>query len=173
MQRSAVLLRGVNVGGNNRIAMPAFRSLLEDLGCTEVQTYLQSGNAVATSSLPEPSLAQAVTEALKAELSLEVAVLVRTAAELDAVVERNPFADEQLDPKLLHAVFLDGPAPELDLPALLPDRVVPGDRVLYVAYDSNAHSSKAAKLLSSKRFPVVATARNWRTVLALQELASA
>jgi uncharacterized protein (DUF1697 family) len=87
-------------------------------------------------------------------------------------VSGNPFAGERLDPTLPHAVFLSGVAPELDLEALLPDRVVPGDRVLYVAYAVDTHSSKAAKLLSSKRFPVVASARNWRTVLALRELAS-
>ena len=165
--RCAVLLRGVNVGGSNRIAMPAFRAVLEEVGCTDVQTYLQSGNAVVSWSRSPTALAGAVAEALP----LDVPVLVRTAAELEAVVQGNPFAGEELDPALLHAVFLGGPPPELDLDALLPDRVVPADQLLYVAYASNAHGSKAARTLSSKRFPVVASARNWRTVLALHDLA--
>lgn len=167
--RCAVLLRGVNVGASNRIAMADFRSLLERAGCGDVQTYLQSGNAVVTWDGSPAELVAAVIDALP----LAVPVLVRTAAELATVVAGNPFANEALDPTLLHAVFLDGPAPELDLAALLPDRLVAGDRVLYVAYVKDAHSSKAAKLLSSKRLPVVASARNWRTVLALQELCRA
>ena len=169
--RHVVLLRGVNVGGHNRLPMSDLRAVLEGLGCTGVRTYLQSGNAVVDSD--EPELPRAVHERLKDHLGLDVHVLVRTARELDAVVAGNPFAGEDVDPKLLHAVFLDGPAPDLPLDALLPDRVVPGDRVLYVAYDSNAHSSKAAKLLNSKRFPVPASSRNWRTVLALRDLSLA
>lgn len=170
-RRCVVLLRGVNVGASNRIAMPALRSLLEELGGTRVQTYLGSGNAVLDWSGTCAGLATAVSKALRKRLSLDVPVLVRTGAELDAVVAANPFACESLEPTLLHAVFLDGPPPSL--PDLTPDRVVPGDRVLYVAYAVDGHSSKAAKLLSSKRFPVVASARNWRTVLALRDLAVA
>lgn len=171
MTRLAVLLRGVNVGGHNRIAMAAFRSLLEGLGCTEVKTHLQSGNAVVTWSGSAAALAKAVEQSLREEADLPVSVLARTAVELDAVVRGNPFAGEELDPTLLHVVFLGGPPPEVDIEALLPDRVVPAQRELYVAYAVNSHESKAAKLLQGKRFPVVATARNWRTVLALQELA--
>jgi uncharacterized protein (DUF1697 family) len=170
MRRVAVLLRGVNVGGRNRIAMADLRAVLGGLGCTDVSTYLQSGNAVATADPAE--LAQRVEQALQAELGLSVAVLVRTADELHAVVAGNPFDP---DPKLLHAVFLSADLePGVVVPQeLLPDRVEAGDRVLYVRYAEASHDSRASKLLSSKRFPVVASARNWRTVLALQELVSA
>ena len=168
MERVAVLLRGVNVGGHNRIAMAAFREVLEGLGCADVQTYLQSGNAVVTS--PGGGLAATVRRALREQLELDVEVLVRTADELDAVVAGNPL---EVDLKMLHAVLLDGPLPDgaLDPPTLLPDQVAVGDRVVYVRYADGSRDSKAARLLSSKRFPVVSTARNWRTVLALQELA--
>jgi uncharacterized protein (DUF1697 family) len=100
-----------------------------------------------------------------------VSVLTRTAAELDAVVAANPFAP---DPTLLHAVFLSGDLDPsfLDAKTLLPDLVEVGDRVLYVRYTGSSHDSPVAKVLGSKRFPAVATARNWRTVLALQELAA-
>jgi len=168
--RVAVLLRGVNVGGHNRIAMSDFRSLLEGLGCSDVATYLQSGNAVVSSD--DPDLAGRVEQTLRDELGLTVAVLTRTAAELDAVVVGNPFDP---DPTMLHAVFLSDPVDPvlLDAEALLPDRVEVGERVLYVRYAGSSHDSRASKLLSSKRFPVVATARNWRTALALRDLAAA
>lgn len=170
MTRIAVLLRGVNVGGHNRIAMADLRSLLTGLGCTEVSTYLQSGNAVLTTSDAD-DLAGRVEQALRDELGLPVAVLTRTAAQLDAVVAANAL---EPDPKLLHAVFLSGDLDPalLDGPALLPDLVQIGDRVLYVRYAVSSHDSPVAKVLTSKRFPLVATARNWRTVLALQELAA-
>lgn len=167
MTRVAVLLRGVNVGGHNRLAMADLRATLLSLGCTDVATYLQSGNAVVTAD--DARLAGRVEQALKDELGLQVAVLTRTAAELDAVVARNPFHP---DPMLLHAVFLsaDLEPSYLDLEGLLPDRVHAGDRVLYVRYAAGSHDSQASKVLSSKRFPAVASARNWRTVLALQEM---
>lgn len=168
MTRCVVLLRAVNLGPRNRIAMADFRSLLERLGCTHVRTYVQSGNAVVSTRRSAASLQSAVAAALRDDLDLPVDVLVRTADELDAVVSANPFAGEDLPPTALHAVFLDGPAPEL--PDVSPDRVVAGDRILYVAYAAGSKDSVAAKSLSSRRFPV-STARNWRTVLALQELA--
>lgn len=166
-----VLLRAVNLGARNRIAMPAFRSLLEGVGCTDVSTYLQSGNAVVTSRRTPTSLAKAVAAALRSELDLSVGVLVRTADELDAVVAANPFPDVA-DPKLLHAVFLDTAAPDLSSADVAPDRVAAGDRAVYVAYATGSQDSRAAKALSSKAFSG-STARNWRTVLALQDLARA
>lgn len=168
MTRGVVLLRAVNLGARNRIAMADFRALLERLGCTDVRTYLQSGNAVVTSRRSAAALARAVAEALRDDLDLPVSVLVRTADELDAVVAGNPFVAEDLDPTALHAVFLDGPAPAV--PDVSPDRLVAGDRVLYVAYAAGSRDSAAGKALSRRAFPVT-TARNWRTVLALQELA--
>ena len=167
MARVVVLLRGVNVGGQNRLAMADLRALLERLGGRDVATYLQSGNAV----LSWPGQPEALATQVEKELGLPA--LVRTGTELAAVVEGNPFAGEEVDPKLLHAVFLSAtPEPGLlDLPALLPDRVVPGDRVLYVRYATGSADSRVGRLLSSRRFPLVATARNWRTVLALRDLA--
>jgi uncharacterized protein (DUF1697 family) len=168
--RWVVLLRGVNVGGHNRIAMQAFRDLLDGLGCTDVATYVQSGNAVVTWDGTAEDLRRGVESALRDSLELPVSVLTRTSAELDAVVDGNPL---EVDPTMLHAVFLaEQPEPTLvDPTSLLPDRVAVGDRVVYVRYVDGSHRSAAAKLFSSKRFPIVASARNWRTVLALQQLA--
>lgn len=167
MARVAVLLRGVNVGGHHRLAMADLRGLLERLGCADVTTYLQSGNAAVTA---EPDgLAARVEQALRDDLGLPVDVLTRTAAELDDVVAANALDP---DPTLLHAVFLPTPLDpaELDAEALLPDQVQVGDRVLYVRYATSSQGSPAAKVLSRKRFQSGTTARNWRTVLALQEL---
>ena len=173
MTTFAVLLRGVNVGPHNRISMPAFRAVLEGIGATDVQTYLQSGNAVVGWARSADDLSAAVARALATQLDLHVPLLVRSAVELEQVVDGNPFAGEDLDPTLVHACFLgdDLPPGLVDPEALLPDRVVPGPGLLYVAYEGGSHDAKVTKLLNSKRFPVVMTARNWRTVVALRDLA--
>ena len=174
MTREVVLLRGVNVGKHNRIAMSTFREVLASAGCIDVQTYLQSGNAVVGWEGTEGELADAVHRRLERSAGLSVLVMVRTAEELAAVVDANPWAAESFDPKLLHVAFLSGPPdPErlaaVDQEALLPDRMEVGDRVLYLRYASGSQSSPLAKL----RLGVEATARNWTTVTALLNLAGA
>ena len=171
MTRCAVLLRGVNVGRANRIAMPDFRSALEGLGATDVRTYVQSGNAVVDHDGTTAELERVVAAAL-ADRGLAVPVMVRTGGELARVVEQSPWHD--LDPKLFHVAFLSGdPDPAkvaaIDHEALLPERVAVGDRVLYLDYALGAGRSKG---LDRLRLGVDATARNWRTVQALRDLAA-
>ena len=172
MTRCVLLLRGINVGRANRIRMPELVALLEQVGCRDVSTYLQSGNAVVDSDLPVPSLTAAVEQAL-ADAGLAVPVLARTGAELVAVVERNPFAGRDLDPKLFHVAFLSGePDPAavaaVDSEALLPEELAVRGRELYLWYARGVQGSRLDR--ATKGFGVTATARNWRTVLALRDL---
>ena len=171
MTRSAVLLRGVNLGKHNRISMPDFRAVLEGLGCRDVQTYVQSGNAVVDHDGTTAELERTVAAAL-AERGLAVPVMVRTGEELARVVEQSPWHD--LDPKMFHVAFLSGdPDPAkvaaIDHEALLPERVHVGERVLYLDYALGAGRSKG---LDRLKVGVDATARNWRTVNALRDLAA-
>ena len=170
MTRCVVLLRGVNVGRANRVAMADFRRVLERLGARDVVTYVQSGNAVVGWDGTPGELETAAHSAL-AERALSVPVMVRTADELARVVAASPWGDE-LDPTLFHVAFLSGqPDPErvaaIDSEALLPERVVVGERVLYLDHARGVRSSRLARL----DLGVAATARNWRTVTALLELA--
>lgn len=167
--RLVVLVRGVNVGGHNRLPMAELRRLLEALGGAEISTYLQSGNAVLTWKGGATALQQQIGQALQAELGLSVAVMVRTAAQIDAAVSENPF--DQPDPKHFHVGFLAA-APDPDRlaaansDALLPDRFAVGPGVVYLAYADVSQNSPLSRL----RLGVDMTARNWRTVLALHEL---
>ena len=168
--RCVVLLRGVNVGRANRISMPDLRATLEQVGCGDVRTYLQSGNAVVDWKGSTADLATAAAQAL-ARRGLTVPVMVRTADELARVVADSPWTD--LDPTLFHVAFLSGdPDPAavaaIDHEALLPERVVVGERVLYLDHAEGVHRSRG---LSRLRLGVDATARNWRTVTALDALA--
>ena len=169
MSRCVVLVRGVNVGGHNRLPMAEFRGLLEMLGGHDVASYLQSGNAVLSWKGGASALQRQVAQALQDELGLSVAVMVRTAAQIDAVVRQNPFS--ATDPKHFHVGFVAAdPDPErvaaVDPTALLPDRFAVGPGVVYLAYADVSQKS----LLSRLRLGVDMTARNWRTVLALHEL---
>lgn len=171
MTRSVVLLRGVNLGRHNRISMPELRAVLEGVGCRDVQTYVQSGNAVVEHDAAPAELERAVAAAL-AEHGLPVPVMARTGEELARVVEASPWCG--LDPTLFHVAFLSRePDPAkvaaIDHAALVPERVVVGDRVLYLDYALGAGRSKG---LDRLRLGVEATARNWRTVTALRALAA-
>jgi uncharacterized protein (DUF1697 family) len=168
----AVLLRGINLGSHNRLSMADLRAVLERAGCTDVRTYLQSGNGVVGWAGSAEDLERAVAVELMAH-GLPVPVLVRSAAELVSVVERNPWPGEELDPKLFHVGFLFAdPDPELvaavDGEALLPERFAVSDREAYLYYAGGVQRSR----LDRVRLGVQMTARNWRTVLALRELAS-
>ena len=74
----AALLRGVNLGAHNRIRMPELRALVEGLGCTDVSTYVQSGNVVFCSDRAAASLAKAIEQGIRSELGLDIAVVIRS-----------------------------------------------------------------------------------------------
>jgi uncharacterized protein (DUF1697 family) len=172
MGRQVVLLRGINVGRANRLAMADLRSVLEEAGATDVVTYLQSGNAVVSSGVPD--LASRVEAGLRDDLGLEVRVLVRSADDLGRVVEQNPFPHKVAEPKLLHVAFLE----EQPATALVEelgtrhgdDELALGERVLYLSYAKSSQRSPLEPAL--RRIGGVATARNWTTVTRLVELST-
>jgi len=106
--RQIVLLRGINLGPRNRIAMPGLRKLLEDAGFDDVRTYVQSGNIVLDTRRKPETTATACEKLIEAELGLEIPAVVRTRDELAEVVRRNPLADVVDDPKRYQVSFLDG-----------------------------------------------------------------
>jgi len=91
----AALLRGINVGGQRKVPMSDLRALVEDLGHTDVATYIQSGNVVFASKVAEPTTVKAALEArIAKEFGFAVTVILRTHKELTGVLDRNPFDEE-------------------------------------------------------------------------------
>jgi uncharacterized protein (DUF1697 family) len=168
-----VLLRGINLGSRNRIAMPKLRAALEAAGFVDVRTYLQSGNVVLSSPLrPE----QAVRKVIADEFGLDIAVVTRTRAQLANVVERNPLARVAKEPKRYQVSFLDAkPSRELvrriEEAADPKERVVVDGREVYAWHPDTIARSKLWTLLAGRSLGVTATARNWTTVTKLLELA--
>ena len=170
--RVVALLRGINLG-NRRLSMPMLREIVESLGHTDVETYVQSGNVVFTPASEDSDLAETLSAALAERSGLEVKVIVRTADELERVVEGNPYQVD--DPTKVVVAFLAdevelGDLALGDLSSYLPDELTLAGRELYVSLPNGQARSKLMEALTKRRLPTTVTVRNWRTVLALAEL---
>lgn len=161
------LLRGINVGPHNRIAMPALREHLTALGYAHVRTLIASGNIVLDA--PAAGLAGDLRAAIKERFGVDTPVIVRTAAELAAVVEGNPLPVPE--PGLFHVAFCDAHVPERDLGDLGEERVAFAGREIYCWHAGGMQRSPLAKALA--KIDVAMTARNWNTVLRLLEMTRA
>ena len=114
MATHVALLRGINVGGRNKVAMADLREIMASLGYTDVATYIQSGNVVfSTDDQDTAAVAAAIEKAVEDRVGVRSAVLVLTREELARIARDNPYPDEP-NPKLVHVVFLPAdPAPEM------------------------------------------------------------
>lgn len=174
----AALLRGINVSGHNRVPMGDLRTLLKDLGHTDVATYLQSGNAVFSSASPdEDALAAALEQAIEARFGFTVACLVRSGAYLAAVADACPFPAAELQGKQLHVTYFDRQVDAARFAAIDPADYLPeefrlGDRALYLYAPDGLGRSKLAVALARPAVVkgTVATSRNWNTVEKLVEM---
>ncbi len=168
-----MLLRGINVGAANRIAMPALRDALTEAGYGNVRTYVQSGNILLDAGSPVEAGVRAL---LRSEFGLDVQVVSRTLDELAAAVGANPFTQQALEnPKALQVTFRSEPV-TTELVKSLESRAVPGElvagigRELYSWHPHGIARSKLALALTGRG--EAATARNWQTVTALLNMAS-
>ncbi len=178
MAKYVALLRGINVGGHNRVPMETLREILSGLGGADVRTHLQSGNAVFGHAEADPDvLARALRDRIAAELGLTIACLVRTGGELRRVVDDNPFPMAEIDPARFLVTFLSGPADparlaDLDPAAYLPEEFRLGEREVYLHLPSGVQKARLSQVFSDRRLGVTATARNWNTVTKLAALAA-
>jgi uncharacterized protein (DUF1697 family) len=170
-----VLLRGINLGPHNRIAMPDLRAALTDAGFEDVRTYVQSGNVVLRTEQTAPTVATECETLIATRFGAEVPVIVRSGTELATVVERDPLEGAADDPKRYQVTFLSqAPPPELveQLSAL----ATGGERLAAIGAEIYAHHpdgigrSKLAMKLGALKRPVLGTSRNWATVRRLLEM---
>lgn len=125
MDTHVALLRGVNVGGKVKVPMAELRSLLSALGLEQVVTYIQSGNVVFQSGGGTEEIASRIEQAISTAFSVDVRVVMRTAAELRTIAEHNPFLGDESDLAKLHVVFLREPPPKGAGARLDPERSPP------------------------------------------------
>ncbi|MFD6492986.1 DUF1697 domain-containing protein [Streptomyces sp. NPDC060188] len=174
----AALLRGINVGGAKKVPMAELRTLLEGLGHGDVRTYLQSGNAAFSSAHgDEESLAAELSTAIEERFGFGVGVLVRDHRYLKAVREACPFPAAELEAKQVHVTYFSDPVDaerfaSVEPAAFLPEEFRLGDRALYLYAPDGLGRSRLAEALARPRLlkGVLATTRNWNTVVKLEEL---
>ncbi|RCG27065.1 DUF1697 domain-containing protein [Sphaerisporangium album] len=175
MTRQVALLRGINVGGRNKVGMAALRELMESLGFEDVKTHLQSGNVVYTTDRTPAKAAERIEAGLAKELGVKVPVLVRGHGELAAMVKADPLGDVASDPSLYLVTFLSDKPPakpikDLDPQDFAPDVFEHSGREIYVWCPDGVRNTKLSYLFWEKLLGVTATARNWRTVTKLLEM---
>ena len=176
MPTCVALLRGINVGGHNKLPMAAFRQLLNDLGCRDVATYIQSGNAVFHSD-DVVGLDARIGDAVEQQFGFRPPVVIYEADDFRRVADGNPYASDDIEAKFIHIALLFSPATDADfgrINSLLgPDeRFELTDLALYLsAPDGIARSKLAADL--EKCLGVSVTARNWRSVSKLRDMLDA
>jgi uncharacterized protein (DUF1697 family) len=166
------LLRGVNVGGTNKLAMADLRSLFEDLGFSGVRTFIQSGNVVFASGHQPASLA--LEAAIAQRFGIETDVVLRSSSELGGVVAANPFPHDLA--RSVHVGFMARAPGQAALEALEPERfeaerfAVVGTEA-YVYLPAGVGPSKLPAYLA-RRLGTPITFRNWSTVNRLLELSA-
>ena len=176
-KRQVVLLRGINLGSRNRIAMPALREALEGAGFGDVRTYVQSGNVVLSSGSAPDRVARKCESLIGERFGLDVQVVVRTRDELAAVVKRNPLGKVAVDPKRYQVSFLAGKLDravvrKLEAAVVPPEQLAVVGREVYAWHPAGVGRSRLWAQLAGKDLGVAATARNWTTVTTLLAMAS-
>ena len=172
------MLRGVNVGGHNKIKMTELKAMYESLGFKNVQTYIQSGNVVfETRESGNEKLGKKIATAIEKKFGFCPEVIVRTTGEMVQVVEKNPFAKEKFDPAKLAVFFLasDPGKAARDAVAKIeadPEVLKPVGREIYIYFPDGQGKSKLKFGVVEKAINKIAwTARNWNTVQKLVEMA--
>ncbi len=168
------LLRGINVGGHNKIAMADLRTLAESLGLANPRTLLQSGNLVFDAGRKAPSALEKLLETeTDQQLGVKVDYVVRSAEEWRAIIASNPFPKEaKADPAHLVVMCMkDAPKPA-DVKALQaaiagPEMAKAVGRELFASYPAGIGTSKLTNAVIERKLGTRGTARNWNTVLKL------
>lgn len=166
MTKKIALLRAINVGGHGKLPMAELRSILSELGATNIETYIQSGNAVFNGTLTGPQISNAIENAK----GFRRPCFVLTATTLKTLAAQSPFKAAETEPKSLHLFFLLEPSQvdpaELTAAKSNQEQFVLTNQVLYLHSPGGLSASKLATNLDH-RLGVITTGRNWATITKL------
>jgi uncharacterized protein (DUF1697 family) len=174
---NVAFLRGINVGGKNRLPMDELAGMFEAAGCQAVRTYIQSGNVIfeASAALAR-RIPGAISQAILAKTKLRVPVVVRSADELARVVRNNPFLATKAERKALHVAFLaDEPTTtqvaSLDGKRSPPDEFIARGREVYLHLPNGVARTRLTNAYLDSKLKTVSTLRNLNTLESLLGLA--
>ena len=173
-KRYVAFLRSINIGGRT-LPMKDLAAMFTKAGCTEVKTYIQSGNVVFTKDTPLGDLAATVERAIKKLTGFESPVVIRSADELSALLKNAPFADPAGEKPALHALFLTSTPSAAKVAALDPNRS-PGDQFavrgndVYLLCPNGYGVSKLTNAYFDSKLGTTSTGRNFRTIRKMLEM---
>lgn len=178
MTKYIAILRGINVGGKRRLKMEKLKALFRELGFSDVETYIQSGNVMFNASEKESdtTISDKIEAAIFKKYDFKVPVIVRTASELKEAIASNPFyASGNEDVDRLHLTFLKiYPSAERIEKAssanFAPDDFKVHGKNVFLHCSGKYSDSKLSNTFFESKLKVPATTRNWKTVLKLGEL---
>ncbi|HWD92415.1 MAG TPA: DUF1697 domain-containing protein [Verrucomicrobiae bacterium] len=170
------LLRGINVGGNNRIPMADLRALCGKLGWGNVQTYIQSGNLTFSASGKPAALEATLQHAIEKRFSLSIPIIIRSAVDWPAYIRNNPFPEACKKEPHLVMLCLSKIPPKPDAAERLRERAAGGEHIgqigdaLWIHFADGVARSKLSPAVLDRMAGSPVTARNWLTVLKLEEM---
>ena len=169
-------LRGINVGGKNKIKMETLREKCGEIGFENVKTYINSGNVIfETTKTDGRQLAEQIEQAIESAFSVKIRVMVRSVAEIADIIKNNPFAGQFENDKDLHVFFLDEELPLEKSQLLLSNN---NEKEMFAVRNLEIFCLLRVGVLDSlmgkdyigKKLKVSATARNWRTINKILEM---
>lgn len=174
--RWVALLRGINVSGHNKLPMADLRHLFGELGCSDVQTYIQSGNVVFNCDTERAvELPRLVHDAVAVEFGYDIPLVLRGADELETIGRTNPFLGKGIEEKWLHVGFMPA-EPEEERIALLDESRSPPDefavlgKEIYLNLPNGMARTKFNNAYFDSALATMVTFRNWRTTRKLLQL---
>jgi uncharacterized protein (DUF1697 family) len=176
MQQYILLLRAINVGTGRTVKMAELVKLLEAIGCTNITTYIQSGNVVLQHKAKTPeAFAKLAQDELAKHYTFDIACIATTAKALQAALKKCPFKDELEGKAQTYIAFCQASptAPKtkaFDASVYAPDQIAYGKDVIYVHYQAGASSTKLTNALIEKKLDMTTTMRNLNTCNKLLDL---
>ena len=180
METYIALLRGINVGGHNKMKMLELKQLFVDLGYLDVVSYIQSGNVIFNSKkLHTVEIEKSIIDAIEKQFAYSIKVLVLTKTELNTIFNSNPFIlKHNLDVSKLSITLLNN-KPELGEVVQIQDLVNSSDdtfeiinKSVYLYLSDGSRNTKLTNNLFEKKLKSSATSRNWRTITKLVEIST-
>jgi uncharacterized protein (DUF1697 family) len=176
---NVALMRGLNVGGANRMPMTDLSQFFVEAGCNNVRTYIQSGNVIFQASQSKlEKLPALIAKSIGERFGFKVPVVLRTVEQLGETIQNNPFLKAGAEESTLHVYFLANVPDARNVSGLDPERSSPDvffvrGRDIYLQMPNGMARTKLTNTYFDSKLATVSTARNWRTVLKLFELMQA
>jgi uncharacterized protein (DUF1697 family) len=169
------LLRGINVGGNNMLPMKDLARMFGEAGCSNVRTYIQSGNVIFEAPPGAPRVAEVVAANIEKRFGFRIPIILRTSRQVLQIIRDSPFIGQGVDQKWLHVYFLASTPKAQAIGGLDPARSAPDafhvrGQEIYLHLPNGMGRTKLTNAYFDSKLSTICTARNWATVLKLSEM---